>query len=181
MIDPTAIVSPNIRVRYPELLTVGAGSVVDDYCYLSAAVTIGRYCHVANNVSVGGGRAWRLVLGDFSGISAGARIWCSSNDFVREILTVFPVELGAISDASISGDVVFDRFTGVGSNAVVMPNNEVPEGVAIGALSFVPSRYRFKPWTIYAGVPIRPVLPRDREAVLRQHDRAERAVRAARA
>ena len=42
----------------------------------------------------------------------------------------------------------------------------VPEGVSIGALSFVPSNYKFEPWTVYAGRPIRPIKKRNKENVL---------------
>lgn len=47
-----------------------------------------------------------------------------------------------------------------------MPGNHIPEGVSIGALSFVPSGYKFEPWTVYAGRPIRPIKKRNKENVL---------------
>lgn len=167
---PEPIVSPNTRIRYPEALRVGEGSIIDDYCYLSTRITIGRYCHIANNCSIAGGPDVGFELGDFSSLSAGVRIWCASNDFVHDVIALFPRELAA-EDHSVKGDVVFGRLTGVGSNAVVMPDNRVPEGVAIAALSFVPTRFSFKPWTVYAGVPIREVGPRDRDSVLGQLER----------
>ena len=43
----------------------------------------------------------------------------------------------------------------------------VPEGVSIGALSFVPSNYKFEPWTVYAGRPIRPIKKRNKENVIK--------------
>ena len=68
----------------------------------------------------------------------------------------------------ISGDVSLGDHSGVGANSVVMPRNEVPEGVAIAALSFVPPEFSFEPWTVYAGIPIAPIKLRNRESVLRQ-------------
>ena len=58
------------------------------------------------------------------------------------------------------------KYTGVGTNSVIMPGNDIPEGVSIGALSFVPSNYKFEPWTVYAGRPIRPIKKRNKENVL---------------
>ena len=52
------IVSRNIRCRVPEHFAVGEGSIVDDYCYFSTRIKIGRFCHVANNVSIAGGRKY---------------------------------------------------------------------------------------------------------------------------
>ena len=159
------IISPNIRVRVPDHFEVGEHSVVDDYCYFSTRVRIGMWSHVANGCSIAGGEAHLFALGDLSSLSAGVRIWCSSNDFVRDIVTITPPGVG---DEPIAGDVVIGSYTGVGANAVVMPRNEVPDGVTIGALSFVPPDFAFEPWTVYAGVPIRPVATRNRGRVLRQ-------------
>jgi acetyltransferase-like isoleucine patch superfamily enzyme len=64
--------------------------------------------------------------------------------------------------------VTFGNYTAAGSNSVVMPDNEIPEGTVIGALSFVPPRFSFEPWSVYAGIPLRRVGARDRDAVLAQ-------------
>lgn len=162
------IVSPNIRVRVPDGFEVGEGSIVDDFCYFSTRVRIGRNSHVANNCSVAGGAEYLFTLGDWSSLSAGVRVWCSSNDFVNDLIAITH-DLG---DEPVSGDVTLGNFTGVGANSVVMPRNEIPEGSAIGALSFVPAGFDFEPWTVYAGVPIRPVAKRNRENVMRQLERA---------
>ena len=57
---------------------------------------------------------------------------------------------------------------GVGANSVVMPGNDIPEGVAIGASSSLPVGFEFEPWTVYAGVPIARIANRNRDGVLRQ-------------
>jgi acetyltransferase-like isoleucine patch superfamily enzyme len=100
-------------------------------------------------------------MGDFSSLSAGVRIWCTSNDFVNDVIMIGAAE-------GITGDVTLGDYSGVGANSVVMPRNEVPEGVAVGALSFVPSEFPFEPWTVYAGIPIAPVKFRNRDSVLLQ-------------
>jgi acetyltransferase-like isoleucine patch superfamily enzyme len=64
--------------------------------------------------------------------------------------------------------VSFANCTAVGSNSVVMPRNDIPEGTVIGALSFVPAAFPFEPWSVYAGSPIRLVGRRNREAVTAQ-------------
>ena len=60
---------------------------------------------------------------------------------------------------------------------MVMPKNVVPEGTVIGALSFVPVGFEFRPWSVYAGVPIRYLRPRNRENVLGQMARLEEHLR----
>jgi acetyltransferase-like isoleucine patch superfamily enzyme len=164
--DP--IVSTNIRLRHPELLTIREGSIIDDYCYISTRVAIGRFSHVASGCSIAGGAERLFTLGDFSSLSSGVKIWCTSDDFVEDIVTVIPPEFGTVKTRLITGDVTFDRLTAAGANTVVMPKNHIPEGTVIGALSFVPTEFPFDSWSVYAGTPIRKVGHRNRDAVLRQ-------------
>ena len=173
LIAPTAIVSKMIRVRHPDAFAVGEHSIVDDFCYFSTQIRVGRYAHIANGCSVGGGRAHVFTLGDYSSLSAGVRIWCASDDFVRSLIFVAPPGYEDVKESLVEGDVSLERCTGIGANSVVMPGNAIPEGTTVGALSFVPAGYRFEPWTVYAGIPIRRVASRDKEAVLRQVRRLE--------
>ena len=162
------IISPNTRIRHPDFFQVGNYSIVDDYCYFSTRVKIGFCSHVANGCSVAGGKARLFELGDFSSLSAGVKVWCASNDFARDLVAIIPPGVGEIGDEPIVGDVIFENYTGAGSNAVIMPDNIIPEGTTIGALSYVPPRFRFEPWSVYAGTPIRRVGTRDRDRVLAQ-------------
>ena len=162
------IVSPNARIRHPQHFSVGDHSIVDDFCYFSARVRIGRCSHVASGCSVAGGPRHLFTLGDFSSLSSGVKIWCTSADFVNDVVAIVPEGAGPIGDHPIEGDVTFENYTAVGSNTVVMPGNHVPEGTVIGALSFVPAGFRFEPWSVYAGIPIRRVGARNRESVTRQ-------------
>ena len=161
------IISKNIRCRVPESFIVGEGSIIDDFCYFSTQVKIGRFCHIANGVSIAGGKKQKFTLCDFSSVSSGARIWCSSDDFINDMACLTPPEL-AFPRNTIVGDVTVGELTIIGSNTVVMPNQCIPNGVAIGALSFVPPNYAFEDWSVYAGIPVRLVKRRNKDEVLRQ-------------
>ena len=154
-----------MRIRHPELFEIGDDSIVDDFSYFSTRVRIGRCSHIASGCSIAGGSDREFVLGDFSSLSSGVKIWCTSDDFVGDLVTVLPEGAGAIKQRLITGDVIFERCTAVGANAVVMPGNHVPEGTVIGALSFVPARFQFEPWAVYAGIPIRRIGDRNRDQV----------------
>lgn len=155
-----AVISQNIRVRVPDHFDIGEGSIVDDWCYFSTRVRVGVGSHIANNVSIAGGPERQFAMGDYSSLSAGVRVWCASNDFVSDLI--------AIGGGQIEGDVTLGDYTGVGSNSVLMPGVVIPEGCAVGALSFVPAFTELDPWTVYAGIPARPVAERDRTQVLAQ-------------
>ena len=164
--DP--IISPNVRIRYREYFVAGHGTIIDDFCYFSTKVTIGQYCHISSGCSVAGGVNRKFSLGDFSSLSSGVKVWCTSDDFTRDIVVVLNEGIGPIKENLITGDVIFERLIAVGANTVVMPGNHIPEGAVIGALSFVPPQFEFSPWTVYAGIPIKAIGPRDRNSVLRQ-------------
>jgi acetyltransferase-like isoleucine patch superfamily enzyme len=164
------IVSPNTRIRHPEHFSVGLYSIVDDFCYISARVRIGVCSHVASGCSIAGGPSYEFTLGDFCSLSSGVKIWCVSNDFVNDLVCIAPPGGDDIGAAPIAGSVTMDHYTAVGANSVVMPDNAVPEGTVIGALSYVPARFRFEPWSVYAGIPIRRVGDRNKSSVLRQAD-----------
>jgi acetyltransferase-like isoleucine patch superfamily enzyme len=162
------IISPNVRIRHPELFEIGDYSIVDDVSYFSTRVRIGRCSHIASGCSIAGGRDHQFVLGDFCSLSSGVKIWCTSDDFTNDLVTIVPDGAGPVKSHLITGDVIFDDCTAAGANAVVMPGNHVPEGTVIGALSFVPARFRFEPWAVYAGIPIRRIGDRNRDAVRAQ-------------
>jgi acetyltransferase-like isoleucine patch superfamily enzyme len=162
------IVSDNSRIRHREHFVIGDDSIVDDYCYFSTRVRIGRCTHIASGCSIAGGAEMKFEIGQYCSLSSGVKIWCTSDDFVNDVVTIIPSDLEPVKTHLIRGDVILDDYTAVGSNSVIMPNNHVPEGTVVGALSFVPASFEFRAWSVYAGIPIRFVRPRNRESVMEQ-------------
>jgi acetyltransferase-like isoleucine patch superfamily enzyme len=162
------IISPNSRIRHREHFIIGEDSIVDDYCYFSTKVRIGRCTHIASGGSVAGGVDMLFEIGDFCSLSSGVKIWCTSDDFANDVVAIMPAGVEQVKAHLIRGDVRFENYTAVGANSVVMPRNHIPEGTVIGALSFVPVAFQFEPWSVYAGVPIRRIRARNRTNVMDQ-------------
>jgi galactoside O-acetyltransferase len=159
---------------------VGEYSVIDDFSYFSTKVKVGKCSHIASGCSIAGGKECQFTLGDYSSLSSGVKVWCASDDFTNDIVTIIPPQvfkiIGKVKNSFITGDVRIGNFTAVGANTVIMPANNIPEGVVIGALSFVTSNYKFKPWSVYAGIPARFIKKRNRKNVLRQVNLIEKAL-----
>ncbi len=119
----------------------------------------------------------QFVLGDYCSLSAGVRVWCTSDDFVNDVVTIIPEGAGEVKNHLIRGDVMFGNYCAVGANSVIMPTNKIPEGTAIGALSFVPPGFTFKPWSVYAGIPISYIKPRNKKNVLQQVKELEKRLK----
>ena len=171
------IISSNIRIRYPEFFFVDDYSIIDDFCYFSTKVHIGVCSHIASGCSIAGGVDHTFKLGDYCSLSSGTKIWCTSDDFVSDIITILPPGVDTIKKNLITGDVIFENYTATGSNTVVMPNNHIPEGTVIGALSFVPESFQFQSWSVYAGVPVRLIKKRNRENVIEQANKLNNLLR----
>jgi len=161
------IISKNIRIRHPKNFLVDNFSVIDDFSYFSTKIIIGKHCHIASGCSIAGGKEFTFSLGDYSSVSSGVKIWCRSNDYTNDLVVLNPQQKN-IGDKSIEGNVTIGKMCGIGANSVIMPNNTIPEGTIIGALSFVPENFTFKPWGIYAGIPIRFIKKRNKRNVLKQ-------------
>jgi len=170
------IISANCRIRDREHFIVGEDSIVDDYCYFSTKVHIGRCTHIASGCSVAGGADMQFRIGDFCSLSSGVKVWCTSDDFVNDLVTIIPPGIEQVKANLIRGDVTIENYTAVGSNSVVMPRNQIPEGTVIGALSFVPVGFEFRPWSVYAGIPIRLIRPRNRQGIMAQLKRLEESL-----
>ncbi|MDR1026763.1 MAG: hypothetical protein LBL47_05115 [Lactobacillus sp.] len=151
-----------VVIKKPNLLEVGDNVRISDFCRISSACKIGDHCEIAPGTYIAGGDGeYQFEMGSCSSLAAGVKVWLSSNDYVNELVTHSIKQV-----KEIKGNVTMGKYTGIGTNSVIMPGNHIPEGVSIGALSYVPSNYKFEPWTVYAGRPIRPIKKRNKENVL---------------
>ncbi len=159
------IIGKTTRIRHPELCSIGDNSIIDDFVYVSTKLKVGFNTHIASNVTIAGGKTFTFSVGDFCSVSAGGRIWCSSNDYVKDLIAIMPKE---IKTNSIDGDVIMKNYTGIGTNSVLMPNVTLSEGSSLGALSIVKPNTILKSWTFYAGIPAIPIKKRNKKHVLKQ-------------
>jgi galactoside O-acetyltransferase len=162
-------ISKNIRIRNKNFFKVGKHSIIDDFSYFSTKIFIGEYSHISSGCSIAGGSDYTFKLGNFCSISSGVKIWCESNDYFRDLPIVIK-NLDKIKNFPIKGNVTIKNFCLIGSNSVIMPNNILPDGVAVGALSFIPANYKFKSWSVYAGSPIKFIKKRNKKEILKKFE-----------
>lgn len=156
-------ISASVEIRRPHLVRVGSHVAIDSGLYLTTAASIGDYTHLSPYSTIIGGAQSTLVVEDFVTIAAGCRLICGSDKFMGDGFTsvTAPEEF---RDSVDFGTIRCARFAGIGTNVVVMPNVTIGEGSVIGACSLVTKDT--EPWTVYVGVPARPVKVRPREKML---------------
>ena len=156
-------ISANVEIRRPHLVRVGSHVAIDSGVYLTTAAEIGDYVHLSPYLTIIGGAQSKLVVEDFVTIAAGSRLICGSDRFMGDGFTSVTAP-DEYRDTVDFGIIRCSRFAGIGTNVVIMPNVTIGEGSVIGACSLVTKDT--EPWTIYMGVPARPVKVRPREKML---------------
>jgi len=143
-----------------EHMAFGDNVQIDAYCSLiasgpTAGLTIGSFVHIGGYTLLGAGAG--VGIESHCTLSQGVRIYSRSADFSGEHLPspLVPPEYSGIE----AGRVRLQRHVLLGSGVVVLPGVDLGAGVAVGALSLV--RENLPPWTIWAGVPARPLRERE--------------------
>ena len=152
-------ISPAIEIRRPHLVSVGSHVAIDSGFYCTVSAELGDYIHIGPYVSVIGGERGRLRMTSFTTIAAGCRIACSSDAHLGAGL-VGPTIPDRYRDDVRYGGVTFEMFASLGTNVVVHPGVTLAEGTVVGSCSLVTQDT--EPWTIYQGIPARPVRERPR-------------------
>lgn len=154
-------IAQSVIWKRPNLASVGSHIAIDDYTVITTAVELGSYIHIHCLVSIIGGEDATLWMGNFTTIAAGCRIICKGDAHLGAGL-VSPVIPKKYRDDIIGKQIVMEDYSSLGSNVVIMPNVEIAEGVVIGANSLV-TRSITKPWSIWAGSPVRYIKDRPSE------------------
>ncbi|GAA4029403.1 LPS biosynthesis O-acetyl transferase [Hymenobacter glaciei] len=145
------------------MVSVKSHVAIDSGVYLTTAAEIGNYVHLSPYLTIIGGSKSTLIVEDFVTIAAGSRLICGSDRFMGDGFTSVTVP-DEFRDTVDFGIIRCGRFSGVGTNVVIMPNVTLGEGCVIGACALVTEDT--EPWTIYVGVPAKPIKVRPREKML---------------
>jgi len=142
-------------------LSIGNYSQIDDFVFINTGTncSIGEFVHISSFVSVIGGG--EFIIDDFSGLSAGCRIITGSDDFKGPYLSN-PTVPNKYKNVNV-GKVKVGKHAIIGSNSVILPDIEIPEGTTVGAGSIITKD--LEPWTIYAGFNPRKVGERSKDGI----------------
>lgn len=141
-------------------ISIGNNTRIDDFAVLSAGeggIEIGCHVHIAIGVSIMG--AGKILIEDFAGLSSRVSVYSSNDDYSGMFMTgpTIPAEFTNVTD----GAVTIGRHAIVGSGTVILPNININEGVAVGALSLVTKDC--EEFGIYMGTPAKKIKERKRD------------------
>ena len=157
-------ISNHCEIKRPHLVTLGNHVCIDSGFYITTGAEIADYVHIGPYVSIIGGETGLLKMGNFTNIAVGSKLICGSDAFLGEGFS-FPVLPIEYRDDVIIKPIIIEDFAGIGANVTIMPGVRIAEGSVIGACSLVTKDT--EPWTIYYGVPAKPIKIRAAEKMLR--------------
>lgn len=134
---------------------------IDGYCSIIATgkgfAKVGSFVHIASYCGIYAGSG--VVLDDFTGLSAGVRVYTGTDDYSGRTLTnpTVPEKYTGVT----SGPVILQKHVIIGSGSVILPGVTANEGAAVGALSLIAKD--LEAWSIYAGTPARKLRTRSKE------------------
>ena len=143
------IIGKTVRIRKPHLVSIGDGTIIDDFTYISTAMEVGRHCHIAANVSILGGKG-KLSIDDYSTLSAHVSVHCGSSDY-RALSMDLPSVPEKLQFGGVNEDVNIGTFVTVGAHSCILPGANLPIGSAYGAYTLV-KKSALLPYHLYVGV-----------------------------
>lgn len=157
------IIGKTVRIRYPELVEIGDDVIIDDFTYISTALRIAGFVHIAAGNKLIGGTGAMVEIGEFSTLAPNCVLAAGSDDYLAGIAS--PLVPAAYKGKAKIGTIALGRHCILGANSTVLPDVTFADGSAVGAQSLV--KQNLDAWTLYAGVPAVRMRGRDRDAILK--------------
>lgn len=147
------------KIVYPENIEIGNNVIIDDFVLIIAKkrVVIGNNVHIASFTNISGNE--EFIMEDFSGLSAGVRVFTSSDNYVSSCMTnpTVPEEF----KETYHKPVVLKKHAIVGANTIILPGSIVGEGTSVGANSLVTGV--LDDYCLYTGTPIKKIRKKNEE------------------
>lgn len=148
-IGNNVIIGKNVRIRQPENVSIDDGTIIDDFTYISSVLKVGKYCHIASNVSISGGKG-KLTMGDYSTLSNHCSIHCASSDY-----RYISLDLPSVPEEKRYGgeveDIIIGNHVVVGAHCCILPGSKLPDYSAYGAYTLIKKWSNLSEYCLYAG------------------------------
>ena len=133
---------------------LGAQVRIDDFCILSGHIRLGSHIHVSAYTALYGANG--IEVDDYATISGRVLIYSQNDDYSGEYLTN-PMAGEDLTHVT-GGKVRIEKHAIIGAGSVILPDLNIGEGVAVGAMSLVNAS--LDPWGVYAGGPAKRIKDR---------------------
>jgi len=150
----------NVGLFFTENIIIDDYTRIDDFTIIVASreeVRLGKHVHIGTHVYVSASDGF--IAEDFVGISAGTKIFTSSDDYTGQKLTNSTMPRQFIGGPA--GRIVLQKHVIIGANCVLLPGVTLGTGTSLGAMTLV--NKSLPPWGIYIGAPARKLRDRSQK------------------
>ncbi len=156
------IIGKTVRIRYPELVSIGDNCIIDDFTYISTALELTESVHISSGTKIIGGKNAFVSFDEFSTTAPNVVLSAGTDDYIDGIATpMVPLDYKA---NAIIGHIKIGKHCIIGSGSVVLPNVQLFDGACVGALSLV--KTNLEAWSLYAGIPAKKIKERNKESIM---------------
>lgn len=156
------IIGKTVRIRYPELVSIGDNCIIDDFTYISTSLELTQNVHISAGTKIIGGSNAIVFFDQFSTTAPNVVLSAGSDDYTNGIAT--PMVPLTFKGEAIIGHIIIKRHCIIGAGSVVLPNVTLHDGASVGALSLI--KRDLEAWYLYAGIPARKIKKRNKENIL---------------
>tara|TARA_R110000824_G_scaffold13155_8_gene57217 strand:+ start:4919 stop:5434 length:516 start_codon:yes stop_codon:yes gene_type:complete len=144
------VVDSDTVIKHKKFCKIGNNVAIDKGFYCTTKINIGDFVHIGPYVTCIGGESGEFHAKGFNNIMAGARIICASDRFDDSGL------FGSMIPKKYKGNlivkpVIMEKFSNIGTNAIVLPGSILREGVLLCAGSLLIGDT--EEWGVYKGNP----------------------------
>jgi acetyltransferase-like isoleucine patch superfamily enzyme len=154
-------VSNLARLYNPSNIILHDNIRIDDFTILSAnePIEIFNYIHIGPWCLLSSAKG--IVIKDFSAVSSACRLYGATDNYDGSAITnpTAPKNMRSV----ISGKIVLENHSIIGTNSTLMPGVHLDVGTAVGANSLVTKNT--DPWSIYVGTPAKKIKARKNDCV----------------
>ena len=156
-------IGQNVLFANPKLVHLGDNVRIDPFTWITTGLKTGNNIQICSHAVLSGGKEHTITLGDWCFIGYGSKLFCASEDYSGDY---GPVNDYWGQNKIFRGDIIFNNFSGIASDVIVMPKVNLPEGCLIGAKSFVYTKNNITPWSIWLGNPLKKHKRRNKNNVI---------------
>jgi len=157
-----SIIGKTVRIRYPELVSIGDNCIIDDFTYISTRLELKDNVHISSGCKFIGGRKSSVIMESFSTTAPNVILAAGNDDYLAGIGS--PTIPSQFKGNVVYGEIRLNELTIVGSNSVVLPNVTLEEGSALGALSL--ANTNMQKWWLYGGIPAKKIKKRKKNEII---------------
>ncbi|HBX22988.1 MAG TPA: acyltransferase [Desulfotomaculum sp.] len=114
-------------------------------------IYVGENSHINHNCCIWCGKESRIILGDNLLMGPGVKMFSTNHGVYSDNPMTF--------QNMVEADIVIGNDCWIGANTVILKGVTIPDGCAVAAGSVV-SKPLAKPYTIYGGIPAKPISKR---------------------